>query len=66
MIDIQTIIALLIVAAAVVAAVVLVRRRLGGKDCGCGCGKDCNCNACPDRKNDNPNSPCNSCGKNKN
>ncbi|MBQ6727018.1 MAG: hypothetical protein IJQ89_10630 [Bacteroidales bacterium] len=66
MMDIQTIIALLIVAAAVVLAVVLVWRRVGGKDCGCGCGKDCQCNTCPDRKNDSPNSPCNSCGKNKN
>ena len=61
--DIQTVIALLIVAAAVVVAVVLVRKRLSGKDCGCGCGKDCKSN-CPDRKNDNPTNPCNSCSKN--
>ena len=61
--DIQTVIALLIVAAAVVVAVVLVRKRLSGKDCGCGCDK-CDCNSCPDRKNDNLDNPCNSCSKN--
>lgn len=53
MIDIQTVIALFIVAAAVVLAVVLVRKRIGGKDCGCGRGGDCSskksggCGSCP-------------------